>query len=82
MKMNNYLIFSSYERYKIDECINVSSRCRNQRANQLSPPNVVNDLIDIASDTGDEKHPIFRSVREDDPCELKTIAVGKYFSNF
>ncbi len=46
----------------------------------MSAPLNKADLIKIASDRTNLKHPIFRTLRDDDPDELKTIATGLFFA--
>ena len=71
----------SYERYKTPECVNISSRRRKIRADKLHRPTNLKEFLETLSDNGDEKYPIFRDIREDDPIELKTISTGKMIDN-
>ena len=66
----------SYERFQVEECYNASSQNRKKRADQISEPKDINDLINISSDKTNAIHPIFRTLTKDDKEEIKTIATG------
>ncbi|CAF0950532.1 unnamed protein product [Brachionus calyciflorus] len=76
-----YYHFNHYERCKIDEVLNMSSKRRKERADRINPPKNLKDLIDIASDNGDTRYPIFRTPRKDDPNELQTVSTGLFDFN-
>ena len=71
-----FIIVSSYERLKMDECSVNSSRNRKERSLEMKPPANIEDLFEMAYDTQNKNYPIFRTI-SNSGYSVNCLATGR-----